>query len=216
MKVIGLTGTIASGKSTICEYLEKKGIPVVDSDKISREITALGGIAVDEVVLAFGEEILSEGVIDRRKLGEIVFSNEEKRELLEQILHPKVISQMLSEKEDHRQKGHQTVIFDLPLLIEANLQYLCDEIWVVCSNVDTQIQRLKARSGLDEEFSRKILANQIPAEEKLKFADVIIENNGSLEELYQRLDHIVKEHCESQTKSDEKIVDDKGISEEHC
>ena len=184
MKVIGLTGTIASGKSTISHFLENKGIAVVDADKISRQITAFGGSAVDEVVQAFGEEILSEGVIDRKKMGQIVFSNKEKRELLEKILHPKVIAQMLREKEEYQKKGYQTVIFDIPLLIEGNLQFLCDEIWVVYADVDTQIQRLKERNGFDEEFGRKILENQIPTEQKLKFADVIIENNGSKEELY--------------------------------
>lgn len=191
MKIIGLTGTIASGKSTISNFLKSRNIPVIDADKISREITAPGGSAVEEVIEAFGEEILSKGVIDRRKLGEIIFSSKEKKERLEKILHPKIISQMLLEKDKYGQKDYQTVIFDIPLLIEANFQSLCDEIWVVYADIDTQIQRLKERNGFDEEFSRKILANQIPTEQKLKFADVMIENNGSIEELHQKLEHLV-------------------------
>lgn len=191
MKIIGLTGTIASGKSTVSEFFIHEGIPVIDADKISREMTAIGGDAVEEIIEHFGEDIRTNGSLDRRSLANIVFSNPQKKKILERILHPKIIARMFYELHQYEKSGHEVAILDIPLLFEGNFQDLCNQVWVVYCDLDVQIQRLKERNGFDEEFSMQIISNQMPTEEKLKRADVAIENNGSLQDLYAQLNKLL-------------------------
>lgn len=191
MKIIGLTGTIASGKSTVSDFFIQRGVAVIDADKISREITDVNGNAVDEILSTFGEEIKTGDGIDRRKLAGIVFSDLQKKKILEQILHPKIIARMFYELHQYEKLGHEIAIFDIPLLFEGNFQDLCNEIWVVYCDLDVQIERLKERNGFDEEFSMQIISNQMPTQEKLKRADVLIENNGSLQDLYAQLSKLL-------------------------
>lgn len=148
MYVIGLTGMIASGKSTVSEFLRQRGIVILDADKISHQVILKGQPAFEEIILYFGADCLgADGQIDRRKLGRIVFSETEKLEVLNRIVHPRVTEEILRQLQ--QQKG--VVVIDAPLLIQAGLDRLCDEIWNVYAEQTLRIARIMARDHLEEE-----------------------------------------------------------------
>ncbi|CCU78009.1 Methylglyoxal synthase [Halanaerobium saccharolyticum subsp. saccharolyticum DSM 6643] len=186
--IIGLTGGIATGKSTAAEYLKKKGAKIIDADQISHKITQKGEKGWKRVIDEFGKDILKEdGEFDREKLGEIVFSDAAKRKKLETLLHPLIIYEMKEEAHKYLE-NNQVVVFMAPLLYETGLNRFCDQVWVISASKKTQIKRLKKRNNLDQEAALKRINSQLSIEEKKKKADVVIENNSTIEELKEKLE----------------------------
>ncbi|GCD81564.1 dephospho-CoA kinase [Parageobacillus thermoglucosidasius] len=185
---IGLTGGIASGKSTVTKMIRELGIPVIDADQIARDVVKMGEEAYNQIIQAFGQEILQEdGEIDRAKLGAIVFHNEQERKKLNAIVHPAVRRRMLAEKEAYVQKGAKTVVLDIPLLFESELTHLVDKTIVVYVDDDVQLERLMKRNGFSKEEALARIQAQMPLREKVKKADAVIDNNGTIEETKQQL-----------------------------
>ncbi len=189
---IGLTGGIASGKSTVAAMFRDLHIPVIDADEIAHRVTAIDGEAYQSIVETFGSDILdSNGAIDRRKLGAIVFHDEQKRKQLNAIVHPLVRKHMLQQKEQYARKGEKAVVLDIPLLFESNLEHLVDRILVVYVDEQIQLRRLCERNGFSFEEAWARIKSQMPLEQKRKKADAVIDNNGTIEQtkrqLYERL-----------------------------
>ena len=193
MTVIGLTGGIASGKSTVTALLKEKGAVIIDADKIAREIMSKGEPAWFEVLNYFGDEILNDGRsdIDRKKLAHIVFSDKAKLEVLNNITHPKIIEEIKRQVEEYKKAGKKIIVIDAALLIETGLDKIADEVWVVAANEDIQLQRLMAREkDITKDEALKRIKSQMPLAEKLKFADRVIDNNSSIEETKNQVDKI--------------------------
>lgn len=187
---IGITGSIASGKSVLTAYLLGLGFPVIDADAIARDLVHPGSDTLKKIADIFGEDmILSDGNLDRDKLGKRVFSDEDARNRLNEIMHPAIVSAML----DLSENFHGLVFYDVPLLFEqiddikeSGLGF--DAIWLVDANEDVQLARLMARDGIDEAYAKKKIASQMPLEEKKKLATVVFDNSGDLMNLYNQVD----------------------------
>ena len=180
-KVIGLTGSIASGKSTVSAKLKELGYYVIDCDDIGHRILKKARVGYYPVVAEFGEEILdSIGHIDRKKLGQIIFNDKSKKEKLNQILHP-IIKDLVKKEIDAYYHG--LIFLDCPLLFETDFHELCDETVVVYVNMDTQIHRLMARDGITFPEALKKIYAQMSMDEKLELADYVIDNCHSLGDL---------------------------------
>ncbi|GAB6415743.1 dephospho-CoA kinase [Bacillus luti] len=192
--VIGLTGGIASGKSTVSEMFRELSIPVIDADVIAREVVEQGKPAYNKIVEVFGAEVLQQdGELDRPKLGSIVFYNEEKRLQLNKIVHPAVREEMNTQKEMYIKKGVQAVVLDIPLLFESKLTSLVDRVLVVAVTPKTQLERLMKRNNFSEEEAKARIQSQMPLEEKVKNADEVINNDGTIMETKTQLQGILKE-----------------------
>ncbi|MEJ6455895.1 dephospho-CoA kinase [Fusobacterium nucleatum] len=183
--IIGLTGGIASGKSTVSKYLAEKGFKVYDADKIAKDISEKKSVQ-EEIISTFGDKILDRnGNVDRKKLKEIVFENKDKLEKLNGIIHPKVIDFYKKLKEKNT---NEMIIFDVPLLFESGLDKICDKILVVISDYEVQLDRIVERDKIDRELASKIVKAQLSNEERIKKADVVIENNSNLEDLFEKVE----------------------------
>ena len=187
--VIGLTGNIATGKSTVLQYLAGRGAYVIDADKLSHQSMAPDGPAYAAVVKEFGPQILTpEGTIDRRVLGRIVFANADLLNKLEQIVHPAVYTLAVNRLEN---SPSSLVIIEAVKLLEAHsLVTLCDEVWVVTAAPEVQLQRLVTTRGMDEATARQRMGMQSPQAAKVNQADRVIDNSGTLESLHAQLDAI--------------------------
>ena len=184
MKVIGLTGGIGSGKSTVSQYLRELGAMIIDADKVGHEVFKPETEAWREVVAAFGKQIVaSNSTIDREKLGAIVFGNSEARVRLNQIMHPRIHKVVKTQLEEYQRQGAGVVIIEAPLLVEAGWTSLVDEVWVTTAPEDTVLRRLKKRIGLSESESRARIRSQLPTEERIKQANVVIDTDCDLGEL---------------------------------
>ncbi|MCM2675255.1 dephospho-CoA kinase [Alkalicoccobacillus plakortidis] len=191
--IIGLTGGIATGKSTVANMIKQAGVPVVDADVIAKEVMQVGGAAFDQVVSTFGEDILQEdGSINRSLLGDRIFSDEGQRKKLNAIVHPVVREQLLSKAKAYQQEGHKHVVLDIPLLYESNLFHLVDKVLLVYVQPDIQLERLVTRDKNGVEQARSRMNAQIAIDEKVERADEIIRNHGSKEETERQLHHIFK------------------------
>lgn len=189
---IGLTGNIATGKSTVLAYLQDRGAAVLDADKLAHAAMAPGGPAYDAVVAAFGQAIVgSGGVIDRKVLGAVVFADAAQLARLEAIVHPAVF--VLAQQALDATDAPVVVIEAIKLLESGRLLRLCDEVWVVVADEATQIRRLMESRGMDEAEARRRMAAQSPQAEKVKQAHRVIDNSGSPAELYAQLDAIWNE-----------------------
>ncbi|WP_285851921.1 dephospho-CoA kinase [Sporosarcina luteola] len=192
--IIGLTGSIATGKSTVSRMLKQKGFPIVDADEISRLVVEPGSPVLDRIAQAFGADVLlPDGALNREKLGSLIFNDEEKRKMLNGIVHPAVREEMIRQKEEWLDKGANTVIMDIPLLFESKLQSYVDKILVVSATPTIQRERLIARNGYSTEEADARINSQLPIAEKELGADAIIINNGTLEETENQLDEILLE-----------------------
>lgn len=190
--VIGLTGNIATGKSTILQYFIEKCATIIDADKLGHQVIELGGPAYDAVVQAFGSGILREdGTIDRKKLGRIVFANPLDLGRLEKIVHPMIFE--LGKQEIAAAESPVIVLEAIKLLEAGLMSTLCDEIWVVTSSFATQLRRLLEVRNMDENEARRIINLQTPQAAKVNQADRIIDNDGTVGELYAQLDAIWKD-----------------------
>lgn len=196
MKIIGLTGGIASGKSTVSAILKDLGAHIIDADQIAREVVAPGTQALAEILEAFGSDVLADnGALKRSELSRIVFNDGESLEKLNQITHPRIIAAI----EDHIHKGlgkEEVVILDAALLIELNLRFLVDEIWLVCVDPKVQIERVVQRESMSIIDAEKIIRFQMPLDEKRKAADICIDNNGTLESLKEQVIKLWNEQVE--------------------
>lgn len=189
---IGLTGNIATGKSTVLAYLQDRGAAVLDADKLAHAAMAPGGPAYDAVVAAFGQAIVgSGGVIDRKVLGAVVFADAAQLARLEAIVHPAVF--VLAQQALDATDAPVVVIEAIKLLESGRLLRLCDEVWVVVADEATQIRRLMESRGMDEAEARRRMAAQSPQAEKVRQAHRVIDNSGSPAELYAQLDAIWNE-----------------------
>ena len=181
---VGLTGGIASGKSGVSRVLVRRGIPVIDADQVARELVAPGSDALHEIVEAFGREILDPGgALDRSRLGAIVFSDEPKRRRLEAILHPRIRAEQDRRLRKLEGEGAPVAVVDAALMVEGGGWRRFDLLVVVDSREEDQIARLRERNGLGEGAARARVRTQIPLAEKVKFADRVVDNRGSLAEL---------------------------------
>lgn len=182
MYIVGLTGGIASGKSTVSAILRDHGAYIIDTDKIAHDIVAPGCSAWKEIVNVFGTGILApDNHIDRKKLGDMVFADRSLRSCLESITHPKIKESVLQAICCAQSAGYRVVVLDVPLLIEAGWMGMVNETWVVYVDEAIQLARLQKRNGLtvDEAIAR--ISSQMPLKSKLQYADVIIDNDGDTE-----------------------------------
>lgn len=194
MRWIGLTGGIATGKSTVSNWLKAHGYAVIDADELARLVVAPGSEGLRQIVSHFGAEILDDdGNLDRRKLGALVFADREKLADLEGMIHPLVQAQVQSLRDRYEREGREFVFYDVPLLYEKKLQDQFDHIIVVAADEEIQKSRMRARDALSENEIEARLRSQLPMAEKIKVAHSIVENNGSREELERRLTQLVKQ-----------------------
>ncbi len=184
-RTIGITGGIASGKSTVSALIRDMGYPVVDADKIARQVVEPGEPALERIREVFGDEMVDDfGRLRRKALGAVVFSDEQQRKRLDEIMKPYIndeINRQLVET-----KGH-IIFLDAPLLFEWGMQARVDFSLLVAVDEQTQIRRLKNRDGLSREEAVDRIRSQMPMEEKRQLADVVIENDGNLEELWEKV-----------------------------
>lgn len=193
--IIGLTGGIATGKSKVSGFLMKQGLPVVDADKVAREVVEPGEKAYSQIIDHFGTEILDkDGSINRKELGRVIFSDREKREMLNQIVHPAVRQRMIEKKEAIQKQGSEFVVFDIPLLIESKLQHMVDLVVLVYAEPAVQMKRLMERDNQGTEDAKNRIASQMPIDEKKQHADEIIDNSGSEEETEQQIRELSRKY----------------------
>ena len=186
--IVGLTGGIASGKSTVSNFFKKLGLEVLDADKIVKEVSQKED-NINRIVKVFGKNILDDnGKIIREKLREEAFENRELLNKLNEIIHPQVIEIFVKKKEETSEDS--IVIFDIPLLYEAEMENLCDKIIVVYIKREQQIERVIERDKNTRELAEKIIDAQMPLEEKAKRADIVINNNSTLEDLKNQVNVI--------------------------
>lgn len=204
MIVIGLTGNIGSGKSTVARRLEELGAKIIDADQVARNVVLPGTPGLQEIVDNFGPGVLdSAGQLDRKKMGSIVFADPQARVKLNNITHPKIKDE-INRKIDIFKKGGKNdpkprvLVIDAPLLIEVGLEHHVDEIWVVKVDQDKQIERLAQRDGLTPKEVLRRIAAQLPQEDKVKFAARVIDNRGEKYETIKQIDRhwndMVNEH----------------------
>lgn len=188
---VGLTGGIGAGKTTVCEMLARRGAVIVDADEIVREIQRPGTEAFDEIVDAFGPEVVAaDGTLDRRKLAELVFADAEKREKLNSITHPKVGARFADRAAELRDTD-EVVLLDIPLLgaSRSGSERFADTVVVVTASEEKRLERLEAR-GMSPDDARARMAAQISDEERLKLADHVLTNDGSVRELEAQVDEL--------------------------
>ncbi|MBR0602879.1 dephospho-CoA kinase [Bacillus safensis] len=192
--VIGLTGGIASGKSTVSQMIKEQGIRVVDADVIAKEAVAKGTTALQQIVQTFGEDVLlPNGELNRQQLGAIIFSDEGKRKQLNAIVHPEVRKEMLKQRDEGVSQQETFVVLDIPLLFESQLESLVDRIIVVYTTPELQLSRLMNRNDLSEEEALNRIHSQQSLEEKCKKADRVIENTQDLAFIRKQLQNILNE-----------------------
>jgi len=187
-RVIGLTGGIGSGKSTVSQFLADLGAVIIDADKLGHEAYRPNTDTWRELVKTFGKRILAaDNTIDRKKLGIIVFNNPAELKRLNAIVHPRMFDKAKQRIEDCRRKGAKVVILDAPILFETNWTPLVDEVWVVVSNQANVIKRAMARTDLPEEQIRSRIRSQMSNEERIKRAQVVIPNDGTVADLRKKV-----------------------------
>lgn len=187
VRIIGITGGIASGKSTVTEFLRQQGYQVIDADQVVHELQEPGERLYQALLSTFGSSILQEaGRLDRPKLGAMIFGNPELLEQSSQIQN-QIIREELAGRRDLLAETEDIFFMDLPLLFELQYEDWFDQIWLVDVTKETQLSRLMTRNGLSQEEAAKRIAAQLSLQEKRKRADVLIDNNGSIEETQQQL-----------------------------
>jgi len=188
MRVVGLTGGIGSGKSTVARFMAEMGAVIVDADRVGHEAFKAGTELWQQVTAAFGKGILAQdGDIDREKLGKAVFDSPEALEKLNRIMHPAMRDIIKAQVEEYRRQGAGVVVVEAPLLVEAGWTSLADEVWVTTATEAAVLRRLRERTGMTEQESLARIRSQLPSQERLKHADVIIDTDCDLQELKARV-----------------------------
>lgn len=195
---IGLTGGIASGKSTVLTYFKDKGIPYIDADIVAREVVEPGTEGLKAIVDTFGSNVLhADGTLNREALGAIVFHNEEKRHLLNSCLKTHIRNRIMELTSQYEQGNTPILIYDIPLLIEGEWYTMMDEVWLVYVNEMTQIERLMSRNGYTREDALARINSQMRLDDKRAYADIIVDNNGTPHDLTVQLNTIWNERIET-------------------
>lgn len=183
MFVIGLTGGIGCGKSTAADICRDYGLPVIDADMISREVTSKEGAAIEEIKAVFGKRTISEdGSLDRTMMAEIVFKDKKALDKLSRIIHKHVIDQIKIKAEKFRQEKSRALVLDVPIPVKDGFLDICDQVWLIWADDDIRLSRLKDR-GMDESEARRRISFQMTRDEYEKISHFIIENNGTTDEL---------------------------------
>lgn len=193
MKIMGLTGGIASGKSTVSKYLKTHGIPVIDADQIAREVVAVGSKLLTEIKQLFGSTVINnDGSLNRKALGAIVFSEADKLHQLNELMDPYIRAKIMAEFAYYENLGIPLICLDAPTLFEAGYAHTVDYIVVVYIDEKVQQQRLMARDSLDLITANQRIQSQISLAEKCQKADYIIDNQGDLANTYQQVDKLLQ------------------------
>lgn len=193
MRVYGLTGGIASGKSTVTSMFRERGIPVIDADQLAREVVEPGQPALAEIEKRFPGSIGSDGRLDRAKLGALVFQDAEARAALSKITHPRIQALAIERTSALAETGAPVAIYDAALLIENKIHEALDGVILVSLAEDVQLKRLMARNGYSETEARQRIASQMPLEQKRPFATWVIDNGGSLEQTRAQVEKVISE-----------------------
>ncbi len=188
--ILGVTGNIASGKSTVAHQLEKRGAVVVDADQLARDVVAVGTATLERLVGEFGREILQpDGQLNRDRLGQMVFADTKVRAILNRIVHPEIARKSVEILTELKARNDiPLVVYEAPLLYEVGAESRVDKVLVVSVEPAVQLQRLMERDGLSEIEARQRIAAQMPQAEKIRRADYVIDNSTSLEKLHTRVD----------------------------
>jgi dephospho-CoA kinase len=189
--IVGLTGNIAGGKTTVADMFTDRGVPVLDADELAREIVEPGRPAYRDIRETFGDEVIADdGTLDREALGDIVFDDEEARDELESITHPRIAMRMRDRAQQLRDEGHDWVIYDAALIVENDLHHGLDSLIVVAADRDVRLERLVARDDLDRSEAEARFGAQLPQRDKIRVADWVIDNNGSLDETRRQVERL--------------------------
>ena len=192
-RIIGLTGGIASGKSTVTSYLREKGYPVIDADRIVHDLQAPGGALYRVLVEHFGREILDKsGVLDRAVLGQRIFSNPSERDWSNRV-QGQLIREALADARDRQAAQSDLFFMDIPLLIEQGYEEWFEAVWLVAVSKETQLKRLMERNHLSEVEAQERIVSQMPLEAKRSHADLVLDNNGDLADLYAQLNEALEQ-----------------------
>lgn len=193
MRVIGLTGGIATGKSTVSNYLLSLDIPVIDADVLSREVVEPGSEGLEKLVQTFGSDLLTpDGQLNRPVLAQKLFHNDAIRKQVNQLLHPLIYAAMFEKVQQYRSNNEDLVVLDIPLLFETIDPEKFDAIWLVYIPEPLQLERLKKRDQLTQEAAQARIASQLSIEEKKRLADVVIHNSGSIEDTQKQIQALLK------------------------
>lgn len=189
MKLIGITGGIASGKSAVTAYLRSRGFKVICADEVSRNLSSKGQPGYNAIKRAFGDAFFApDGELDRKKLGEFVFGNPSRLVALNAAIHPAILDAIRKEAEAFG----GTVFIDAALLIETGLYRDMDAVWLITADADTRLKRLVMRDGITESDAEKRIGSQMPDGEKAKFVDAVIDNSGELETTIRQVQGLLK------------------------
>ena len=192
--IVGLTGGIATGKSTVTKMFQGINIPVIETDEIARDLLKKGTEGYEEVVSTFSKSILlTNGEINRKKLALIVFANPQRREKLNSIIHPRVKSIVKTEIQKHVELGTNMIVLDVPLLFETNFVELVDKTIVVYTTFKKQVERLMERERIDKEYAMLKINAQMPLNKKVDLADYVIDNSDSILSTKKAFNMIIKE-----------------------
>lgn len=195
MKIIGLTGGIGSGKSTVSSYLRDKGYKISDADLIAHQITEPGMETLNELVKAFGDDILDdEGRLKRKYLASIAFTDAENEKTLNDITHKGIKRQLEAEIEANRQKGEKIMFLEGPILFEAGVDKWCDATWLVIADMELRLKRVMERDNATEEQVKQRIACQMSDEEKIALADEVLDNSGDKKELLNKVDGLLRKY----------------------
>lgn len=197
--VIGLTGGIATGKSTVSEMFKQQSIPVIDADHIAKDVCEINEPAYNKIVENFGDDfLLCTGHINRKKLASLVFNDDRKLKKINSIVHPEVKKVIRNEIKKFRVMGEKYIVIDVPLLFESNFNKLCDFTIVVFANEDIQIERLVKRDNLTLEEAKKRISAQMDIRNKINLADFKIDNSLSILETRKQFNRFMKKLAEFQ------------------
>lgn len=192
-RIIGLTGGIGSGKSTVADYLRAKGISVIDADKMAKSLTDKDTPIMEKIKQSFGNVFFEDGSLDRKKLAEIIFSDMDKKIILEDLITKKVVDDIIIKIDNLRKENKEDItIIDAPLLFEFGLNEIMDENWLITANMELRINRVMARDSVIPEAVISRIKAQMTDFEKAEKADIIIDNDGSLEELHKKIDVLLE------------------------
>lgn len=193
MFIIGITGGIGSGKSTVAEFCRQAGFTVLDADAISREVTMAGGTALPEIIEVFGPAALNnKGALDRERMARSVFSDKRRLDQLSAIIHRHVIEQIVSRAEKLKSSKEKAIFLDVPIPVKHGFLDLCDQIWVVWAQDDVRIRRLRSR-GMSDDEARRRMQMQMTNEEYLRLADRQIDNSSDLETLRDQISLLLQQ-----------------------
>lgn len=193
--VVGLTGSIATGKSTVVEWFKTKHVPVIDADQIAREIVEPGKPILMRLKETFGEAIIqTDGSLDRALLGQMIFNDDILRQKLDDLMHPAIVEEMIFQRDEYIKQQEPLIILDIPLLFEGGLIDLVDRVIVVYTTESVQLERLMNRNKLSKQEATRRIKTQWSIEKKKALAADVIDNNGSIEETYQQCDALYQKY----------------------